>query len=64
MKTAWLTVLAEAETFIRCRPPEQIGCLYYSPSLGRFVAPGAAGTEDAVPHYGRPGGVLPRIEEA
>lgn len=61
MKTKWLAALADAETFIRSRPPDEMGCLYYSASLERFVtpAPGAAG--DAVPHFGRPGGVLPRV---
>jgi hypothetical protein len=61
LKTRWLTALADADAFIRSRPPEEIGCLYYSPGLERFVAPGRTGAEDAVPHYGRPGGVLPRV---
>jgi hypothetical protein len=63
LKTQWLAALSEADAFIRSRPPDEIGCLYYSQSLARFVAPGDAGPADAVPHYGRPGGVLPRIIE-
>ena len=61
LKTRWLAGLAEADAFVRSRPPEQVGCLYYSRSLEGFVAPGPAGPPDAVLHYGRPGGVLPRV---
>jgi hypothetical protein len=61
LKEHWLSALAEADTFVRQRPPEEIGCLYYSPRLARFVVPGSDGADDAVPHYGRPGGVLPRV---
>lgn len=56
LKTRWLAVLEDAERFIRSRPARESGCLYYSPSLERFVAPDAA--PDAVVHFGRPGGVL------
>ena len=61
LKTQWLASLESADTFVRRRPADEAGCLYYSPSLGTFVDPDRAGTPDAVPHYGRPGGVLPRI---
>jgi hypothetical protein len=62
MKGAWLRMLDEAEAFIRNAPPNQTGCLYYSPSAGRFVDPQREPhTDDAVPHYGRPGGVLPEF---
>jgi hypothetical protein len=61
LKARWLGTLADADAFVRGRPPDEIGCLYYSPSLERFVAPGTNGPPDAVPHYGRPGGVLPRV---
>ena len=61
LKTQWLAALSEADAFVRSRPPEEVGCLYYSRSLERFVAPGPAGPRDAVTHYGRPGGVLPRV---
>jgi hypothetical protein len=61
MKTRWLTALSDAEAFVRSRPPDEMGCLYYSPSLARFVTPGPGAPDDTVPHFGRPGGVLPRI---
>lgn len=64
LKARWLSAIAEADAFVRSRPPADAGCLYYSRSLARFVAPGAAGPQDAVPHYGRPGGVLPRVLES
>jgi hypothetical protein len=60
LKQEWLAALAEAERFIRARPPADMGCLYYSPGVKRFVAPGD-GPDDARPHFGRPGGVMPRI---
>lgn len=63
LKTRWLAALSDAEAFVRTRPPEEVGCLYYSPSLERFVTPGLNESGDAVPHYGRPGGVLPRVLE-
>ncbi len=59
-KEHWLAALESADTFVRQRPIEQLGCLYYSPLVSRF-----AGTSplpnDAVPHFGRPGGILPLI---
>jgi len=61
LKTQWLAALSDADAFVRRRAPAEVGCLYYSPSLARFVAPGTDGPPDAVPHYGRPGGVLPRV---
>lgn len=64
MKSAWLLMLDEAERFIRARPPGEVGCLYYSPSRRAFVEPSPEGPSDAVPHFGRPGGVLPRVLEA
>lgn len=63
LKTQWLAALSDADAFVRSRPPDETGCLYYSPSLARFVAPGPDGPADALPHYGRPGGVLPRVIE-
>lgn len=62
LKREWLAALNEAEAFIHSRPPAELGCLYYSPSLGRFVGD-PANVADAVPHYGRPGGVVPRVTE-
>lgn len=65
-KATWLSALAEAEQFARVRPPEEAGCLYYSPSRGTFVVPvvGLSLAEQGlIPHYGAPGGVLPRATE-
>jgi len=60
-KSAWLVALESVEPFVASRPAEEIGCLYYSASKQAFVDPRDA--SDARPHFGRPGGVLPRIVE-
>lgn len=72
-KQTWLAALEQAESFVRTRPVEELGCLYYSPADERFVAPGSehlvapegagVGADDVVPHFGRPGGVLPQVSE-
>ena len=59
LKREWLEALDSVEPFVASRPPEEIGCLYYSASRRGFVDPREV--NDAVPHFGRPGGVLPRI---
>lgn len=64
LKAAWLAALDGAETFVRSRPPDEVGCLYYAPDLKRFVDPNRHGLGPVVPHFGRPGGVLPRILES
>lgn len=61
LKVAWSSALEEAEAFVSERPIEEVGCLYYSPSAQRFVCPGPGAPADTLPHYGRPGGVLPAI---
>ena len=63
LKSTWLEALEAADAFVRSRSIEEAGCLYYSPSRQSFVQPGLVADEDAVPHYGRPGGVLPRVLE-
>jgi hypothetical protein len=60
LKQEWMTALQEAETFVVNRPPDEVGCLYYSRETGGFVNPNRVG-EPVVPHYGRPGGVLPNV---
>jgi len=62
MKRAWLEALDSVEPFVASRPPEEIGCLYHSASRRAFVDPREV--TDAVPHFGRPGGVLPRIADS
>ena len=61
-KGAWLEALDSVEPFVAARPPNEVGCLYYSASQQDFIDPREA--QDAAPHYGRPGGVLPRITDA
>ena len=54
--------LYSVEPFDTSRVPSEIGCLYYSARRQEFVDP--QNVPDAVPHFGRPGGVLPRIVDA
>lgn len=61
LKSEWLAALESAEEFVRNRPPEEVGCLYYELGSQRFVDPDRVGVGPVVPHFGRPGGVLPRI---
>lgn len=66
-KVTWLAALADAEGFARSRPPEEVGCLYYSPADDRFVVPEAGRdlkAQGIVPHFGQPGGIVPRIVDA
>jgi len=61
LKRAWLEALDSVEPFVTSCPPEEIGCLYYSASRQEFVDPRVV--TDAVPHFGRHGGVLPRVAD-
>lgn len=66
-KATWLDALADAERFAREQPPDEAGCLYYATKEARFVLPGPARdliARGIVPHFGAPGGVLPRIADA
>lgn len=63
LKEQWLSALEEAESFVRARPAEEAGCLYYAPAQRRFVDPDRAQAGAVLRHYGQPGGVLPRILE-
>lgn len=64
LKAQWLDALARAERFIAAQDPSEIGCLFYDRAQQRFIAPDSnahhAGST-VVPHFGRPGGVLPAI---
>ena len=64
MKTEWLDALDAAEQFVRGRPPEEVGCLYYSKSRAEFVQPTGDEGEDIALHFGRPGGVMPQFVPA
>ena len=59
LKQKWLSALEQAEAFVRTRPPDELGCLYYSTTQARFVSDFEPGDPDVVTHYGRPGGLLP-----
>jgi len=64
LKARWLQALERAESFIDSQDPTRIGCLFYDPSREKFVAPIAeeqAVQATVVPHFGRPGGILPAI---
>lgn len=61
LKQEWLAMLDSVAPFVATRPADHIGCLYFSPSRQAFVDPRHA--PEAVPHFGRPGGVLPRVLE-
>jgi hypothetical protein len=66
-KQTWLDALGEADSFARARPPEEIGCLYYSTRANAFVMPSAHASlaeQGIVLHFGAPHGVLPRITDA
>jgi hypothetical protein len=59
LKREWIEALDSVEPFVEARPPGEIGCLYYSASQRAFVDPEAV--SNAAPHFGRPGGVVPRV---
>ena len=66
-KEVWLAALGEAERFVRERPPEEYGCLYYVPEQRKFVAPRAdlsLAEQGVVLHYGAPEGVVPRMTDS
>ena len=63
-KEIWRSALEEADIFARSRPPDEAGCLYYSVPAERFVVPVAGRTladQGVSTHWGRPGGVIPRV---
>ena len=61
LRADWLSALGHAEQFVASRPASEVGCLYYSRSRRAFVGEIVEGETDAVPHYGRPGGVVPSV---
>jgi hypothetical protein len=66
-KDVWLTALADADAFVRDRPQQEYGCLYYSTRMNGFVVPEGGSSlldQEVVPHFGRPGGVLPRMADS
>jgi hypothetical protein len=66
-KQIWLEALEDADAFARERPPEESGCLYWSVERKRFVRPRSdlgRAEQGAAPHFGAPGGVLPRMTDS
>ncbi len=66
-KQVWLAAVGEAEAFVRERPPEEDGCLYYATDKREFVVPSADASlseQGVVLHFGEPGGVLPRAADS
>ncbi|MBX7113295.1 MAG: nucleotidyl transferase AbiEii/AbiGii toxin family protein [Myxococcaceae bacterium] len=61
LKVTWSTALDDADALISALPAGEIGCLYYSTTEKTFVDPRGHGRKTLTCHYGRPGGVLPRI---
>lgn len=62
-KEIWLSALEGADRFVRSRPADEVGCLYYSPESDAFVIPEPESSledQGIAPHYGAPGGVLPQ----
>lgn len=65
-KETWMSALADAGRFVRERPPEEHGCLYYSTRQRRFVVPDpgqSLESQGIVLHFGTPGGVVPRMAD-
>jgi hypothetical protein len=66
-KQVWLAAIVAAEAFVRERPPEESGCLYYATEKRAFVVPSAKASlseQGVVLHFGEPGGVLPRTADS
>lgn len=59
LKSRWLIVLDQAEEFVRKRPADKIGCLYFDKDQRKFIEPKAG--DKVVPHFGRPRGLLPSV---
>ena len=64
-KTEWRKALDAADAFIRSRPPDEMGCLYWFSEAGAFVMPvaGSPASATLTPHFGTPGGVVPQVHE-
>jgi len=63
-KRVWLEALEDADAFVRSRPTEETGCLYWSAERERFVIPepGRELSDQGISvHFGAPGGVIPTL---
>jgi hypothetical protein len=61
MKTLWLEVLDRSQQVCNYLPAAEVGCLYYDQSKQGFIVPDKDRSDSVVLHYGRDGGILPRI---
>lgn len=61
LKEKWLGFLDQAETFIKSRPVDEFGCLYFDPKKKDFFSPMSQDASTYQCHYGHPGGILPRV---
>ena len=62
LKKNWLSMLASAERFVQIAPVDDIGCLYFSKKQKKFFQPESFSKDsDRVTHFGKPGGIIPRI---
>ena len=62
-KQTWLGALESAEAFVRSRPAEEVGCLYWFRNGEHFGEPSPGmdlEAEGVALHWGTPGGVLPQ----
>jgi hypothetical protein len=66
-RQTWTKALIDAEAFVRERPADEYGCLYYSATDQRFVVPRpdvSLSDQGVAPHFGAPGGVIPRMADS
>lgn len=63
LRNTWLEASSQAEAFIRSRPPEEMGCLYYSRSRQRRTIGSLRARQGCVSPLWPPGGVLPRLSD-
>ena len=63
LKLSWLNKIEEAESFISSRDPKEVGCLYYSKIKKTFIDPTTQVKDSYVLHYGKPGGVVPKVTD-
>ena len=59
-KQHWISALENASVFIKSRPAEEAGCLYWDATVHRFVDPNLTSKKNITLHFGRSGGILPR----
>jgi hypothetical protein len=61
LKEDWLQMLTQAQGFLQRAPTEDLGCLYFDTKKKDFVEPTDFMSKQIRPHFGRPGGVIPKF---